>query len=143
MTRYAFLNPNGFPAYVTHIGSSPDYEEGQSVDGLIVRAIPEGTDISDFLANWYWEDEWKQRLPQKNQWERYNQVTKMWTLDGDAFFSAIRARRNQLLASSDWTQLSDSPLSDEQKKAWVKYREALRNMTNDDYSDGNFPQMPS
>ena len=40
----------------------------------------------------------------------------------------IRAERNRLLAESDWTQGGDSPLSDEQKSAWAAYRQALRDV---------------
>lgn len=40
----------------------------------------------------------------------------------------LRRTRNRLLAQSDWTQISDSPLSDEQKQAWVDYRQALRDL---------------
>ncbi len=37
----------------------------------------------------------------------------------------IRAWRNQQLAATDWTQLSDSPLD---KEAWAAYRQALRDL---------------
>ena len=39
------------------------------------------------------------------------------------------AERNKLLADSDWTQLPDVPLTDEQKTAWQTYRQALRDIT--------------
>jgi hypothetical protein len=38
-----------------------------------------------------------------------------------------RTRLN-LLSQSDWTQLPDSPLSEEAKAAWAEYRQALRDM---------------
>lgn len=38
----------------------------------------------------------------------------------------MRHRRDALLAASDWTQMPDSPLSDEQRAAWATYRQALR-----------------
>jgi Phage tail assembly chaperone protein len=38
----------------------------------------------------------------------------------------IRVERNFKLSQSDWTQLSDAPLSPEQKQAWAVYRQALR-----------------
>ena len=41
----------------------------------------------------------------------------------------IRSKRANLLRSSDWTQMQDSPLSEEQKAAWATYRQALRDMT--------------
>jgi len=38
----------------------------------------------------------------------------------------VRAQRNQLLGSCDWTQLADSPLDADGKAAWALYRESLR-----------------
>jgi hypothetical protein len=54
----------------------------------------------------------------------------------------VRARRNDLLAASDWTQVADAPVD---KAAWAAYRQALRDVT----SQASFPlqvtwpQMPS
>jgi hypothetical protein len=41
----------------------------------------------------------------------------------------IRVQRNELLLESDWTQLSDSPLSEEKKIEWQTYRQELRDIT--------------
>lgn len=38
----------------------------------------------------------------------------------------FRSRRNKLLQSSDWTQLSNSPLTDAKKAEWESYRVLLR-----------------
>jgi hypothetical protein len=38
----------------------------------------------------------------------------------------LRARRNEKLQMSDWTQLGDSPVN---KEAWATYRQALRDVT--------------
>lgn len=48
----------------------------------------------------------------KNQWE------------------SVRAKRNIELAESDWTQIPDSPLSNELKEEWRIYRQELRDITN-------------
>lgn len=40
----------------------------------------------------------------------------------------IRQRRIGLLTSSDWTQGADSPLSAEKKAEWAVYRQALRDL---------------
>lgn len=37
----------------------------------------------------------------------------------------VRSQRDQLLASSDWTQLTDSPVD---KAAWATYRQQLRDL---------------
>ena len=42
----------------------------------------------------------------------------------------LRRIRNALLRDSDWTQFNDSPMSEEQKQAWVVYRQALRDLPN-------------
>jgi hypothetical protein len=47
----------------------------------------------------------------------------------DRAIAGLRSKRNSILASSDWTVLSDSPLSDELKTAWVEYRQDLRDIT--------------
>lgn len=40
----------------------------------------------------------------------------------------IRYKRSIFLATSDWTQANDTPLTDEQKVAWATYRQSLRDM---------------
>ena len=42
---------------------------------------------------------------------------------------ANRTKRNKLLADSDWTQMNDSPLSNEDKTAWATYRQELRDIS--------------
>ena len=44
----------------------------------------------------------------------------------DLDFTMVRAERNSKLSQSDWTQTSDSPLTDEKKAEWVTHRQALR-----------------
>jgi hypothetical protein len=57
----------------------------------------------------------------------------------------IRLKRNNLLKSSDWTQVPDGPLNDTQRTAWQTYRTALRAINPDDYtslSDVTWPTAP-
>ena len=44
----------------------------------------------------------------------------------DLKFDMIRAHRNAVLSGCDWTQIADSPLTDEKKAEWATYRQALR-----------------
>jgi hypothetical protein len=48
-----------------------------------------------------------------------------WVLKADLQAEAIVFKRNKLLATSDWTQLSDVTTSEE----WITYRQALRDIT--------------
>ena len=47
----------------------------------------------------------------------------------DRAIAGLRSKRNALIASSDWTVLSDSPLSETEKTAWLEYRQDLRDIT--------------
>ena len=47
----------------------------------------------------------------------------------DRAIAGLRSKRNSILASSDWTVLSDSPLSAELKTSWLEYRQDLRDIT--------------
>lgn len=44
----------------------------------------------------------------------------------DLDLSHVRARRNATLTGCDWTQIADSPLTDEKKAEWATYRQELR-----------------
>lgn len=47
----------------------------------------------------------------------------------------VKVKRYRLLSASDWTQLNDVPLTQEQKNEWIAYRQALRDIT----QQPNFP----
>lgn len=42
---------------------------------------------------------------------------------------AFKMIRDVLLRESDWTQVADCPLSDNQKEEWKSWRQSLRNFT--------------
>lgn len=56
----------------------------------------------------------------------------------------VRARRDSLLQSSDWTHVTDSALSDQEKQAWATYRQALRDISNQTFFPYNivWPTKP-
>ena len=45
----------------------------------------------------------------------------------DRAIAQLRAKRNALIASCDWTVLPDSPVAN--KTAWLEYRQDLRDIT--------------
>ena len=57
-----------------------------------------------------------------------------------------RTKRNTLLADTDWTQMNDSPLTNEVKTAWATYRQELRGVTDLDawpnLEDDDWPVQP-
>ena len=64
----------------------------------------------------------------------------------DRSAAANRAKRNQLLADSDWTQMNDSPLANETKTAWATYRQELRDLSDlaawPNLGDDDWPVAP-
>jgi len=58
-----------------------------------------------------------------------------WNADANARSEAIvRKKRNDLLAESDWTQITDATVD---KAAWATYRQSLRDIT----THSNFPDL--
>lgn len=56
----------------------------------------------------------------------------------------VRAIRNDMLKSSDWTQLPDASLSVEKQREWADYRQVLRDITQDaDPFFIDWPEEPS
>lgn len=72
------------------------------------------------------------------EWHRYDSVKNLgWV--------AIRNERKKLLDASDWTALTDSPLSSEKKTEWATYRQTLRDITTSTEKPENvvWPSAPS
>lgn len=63
-----------------------------------------------------------QTIRNKTQQEIQNDVNNKW--------DEIRNQRNELLITSDWTQLSDVPMTQEKNNEWKTYRQSLRDITN-------------
>lgn len=53
----------------------------------------------------------------------------------DKALTVIKAQRDALLGSSDWTDLPHAPLTDDQKTEWLTYRQALRDWPDQDGFD--------
>lgn len=62
-------------------------------------------------------------------------------------WNLIRKKRNDLLLRSDWTQLIDTGLTQEQVQTWQDYRQQLRDITENfqdatDKKDIVWPEPP-
>jgi hypothetical protein len=60
-----------------------------------------------------------------------------WVQDVAKLETYARTERTAKLFACDWTQLADSPLTEEEKTAWAVYRQELR-----DYMTGWLPGKP-
>ena len=66
----------------------------------------------------------------------------------DRAMADLRAKRNKDLVDSDWTQLGDTTLTNDQKQAWMRFRTKLRNITDglttvDDVNNLDYPDKPN
>ncbi len=57
----------------------------------------------------------------------------------------LRAKRNALLSQTDWTIISDNPLTEEQRNLWKIYRQKLRDLPKNtiDPTNVNWPTSPA
>ena len=92
--------------------------------------------------------------PETSKFTREQNGTYTFTLDNESVKARNRhlladmiTERNKQLTDSDWTQIPDSPITDEQKQSWRTYRQALRDFPNT-YTGGpndwqaSFPTKP-
>lgn len=90
----------------------------------------------------------KGRIPFTAEEEaRWDAEAQAWA-DGadDRLAAEYRETRNELLSQSDWTQMNDSPLSEEVKSSWATYRTSLRDLPAHEnwpnLSDSDWPIKP-
>lgn len=75
------------------------------------------------------------------------QANEYVVIDGEAvvrtdnILEILRLKRDALLTESDWTQVSDSPLTDAKKTEWATYRQELRDLPSSHQSTTNFDDV--
>jgi hypothetical protein len=133
--------PSPWPSFVyDHIGYDPIIDTTPPIIDDLHVAVENGI-IQDENGNWTtnWmvkdkfdtEEEKNEYLAQKNNVELPN----AWEM--------VRIQRNELLAETDYTQLSDTPISDANRMEFIEYRKLLRDITTQsDPYDLNWPDKP-
>ena len=93
------------------------------------------------VSNEDWRDDMLRSIfiDAKN-YKPYPSLTEAWwesdgtnwvdTRNDPFIWENIRKNRNKELLDSDWTQLSDSPLTSIEKELWITYRTTLRDIPN-------------
>ena len=87
---------------------------------IVLTAFYQGTEWT--CAETYDTLDWHSSTPKPTEKEllsKYDDALAFHAMD------TIRNERNGLLATCDWTQLSDAQVD---AKAWAKYRQALRDL---------------
>jgi hypothetical protein len=128
------------------LASGSNEPEGLREDGTTIVHIDFVVqDKSDFIQTHYWDGDWKEREPSPNRHSTW--VDGEWVWNQEDLMNEVRSIRTSLLYGCDWTQLSDSPLTDEVKLEWQQYRQELRDLqfvSNDisNVADINWPTQP-
>jgi len=79
------------------------------------------------------------------EWVRNYKEEAIPDADLERFQLELRRKRNNALRHSDWTQFSDSPLSEDKKDEWKVYRQELRDLPEkyDHPTWCNYPATPA
>jgi len=125
--KYALVNPEG--EVVTVVSPGFDLWENYSSQGEnIVVCVDEDaytdTELTETLVWDFQAQSWKPRETRPGK--HYKWKNGRWNADNPAALAELRKQRQIKLASTDWTQLADCPLSTYEKEAWTIYRQKLR-----------------
>jgi len=107
-------------------------EEGTvTPEGLTVKYIEStnGLTLGDFITHKYYNSEleaFASKGERPNVCSTWNGSS--WDVNYPQYLDYIREQRNARLIRSDWTQIPDAPLTEEQKAEALIYRQALRDM---------------
>ena len=105
------------------------------------KFTPEGREVSEITDEQAEQLETSVEIFFLIEGELVSLAAKRWAEDPEGVKASLRPERNRLLAASDWTQLNDADLTEEEIAAWAAYRQSLRNLTDDIDESGsvNFP----
>tara|TARA_B100002019_G_scaffold26121_2_gene20029 strand:+ start:8073 stop:8507 length:435 start_codon:yes stop_codon:yes gene_type:complete len=130
-------------------------KDGAGISGLTLSSVP-----ADVWAV-QWDSTTSKGIVEKRDWsvteitelgiyqacvdEYETAKSKIPTSSTRSAEDRFREARYLRLVNSDWTQSSDSPLSDDKKKEWATYRQALRDLPQNesDFSKIELPEEPS
>ena len=144
MTTYiARISSEGEVESMWTTGAIPDIDEGpDEYDNTktIVHVTGALADLRTFMNTHYYKDgAFAAREPRPGDY--YNWVNEAWLCDSVKLMEEIRQERDSLLFQCDWTQLSDTPLTNEKKVEWGTYRQQLRDVPIDNSSATDLGQV--
>jgi hypothetical protein len=94
--------------------------------------MPEGCESMFHLTRSWWYDIVSDKFiyvgDPPNDYAWWDKNINGWDWNRETLMNDIISYRNVLLSQSDWTQMNDSPLSDEEKSKWATYRQELRDI---------------
>tara|TARA_A100001391_G_scaffold78423_2_gene50712 strand:- start:732 stop:1175 length:444 start_codon:yes stop_codon:yes gene_type:complete len=128
------LFPNiSFPSSGINSSFLADNSAKEVVDVVYDVATQKLTSVTPFIDGDY-----------VKEYEAVSLTTDEKTAVDNSEWKGVRSIRDNKLQLSDWTQLTDSPLSDSKKTEWQTYRQALRDIpSQSDPFNITWPTEPS
>lgn len=108
-------------------GSMEIVKELEICDDLVSIHLKEKTKLEEKeeLEQLQRDEEFQSQQEEENQ--KIKELEEEYERNRD-YWQDLRLIRNSKLLTSDWTQLPDAPLTEEQKLAWKNYRQQLRDL---------------
>lgn len=129
--QVAFVNDNGDVIHIMSPGTDTMYTNGAVYAGNTAWHIDINDNPATFISTKYFDfdlNTFMTRSAKPSNFHNWNKASKFWEFDFNAALGWIRIQRTQILLSTDWTQLLDVPLTEQQKLDWQVYRQALRDL---------------
>lgn len=137
--RYALVTEEGEP--IGFVETEEEILEGvPGFNGTTYREIDFNKDISKVDCLWWWNGtEWTERSVKPTEF--HNWINGEWAADTELMWEYVRAVRSDKLSKCDWTQLSDTNLTEEEKQAWQVYRTELRDLPSTNIGVDNISEI--
>ncbi|WP_338669789.1 tail fiber assembly protein [Pseudodesulfovibrio methanolicus] len=129
--------------YEAWAGDPNTQDRGEAVetetDGWIVITYPNTTDkkpvynkstreVMYVAADQTVPDTYTALEPEYGVYSTWDADAAAWAYNTDRAAADVRSQRDTLLDECDWTQVADAPLTTEQVAEWTTYRQALRDI---------------
>jgi len=116
--------------YITRVSTTSKYSHAGVYNGLFTYLVDSDADHTKLIQETYYDYTQNKFMSRSRQPNDYYTWTsdKRWVLNNEMLMKEINQKRTEKLYACDWTQVADSPLTDEKKAEWVTYRQALRDV---------------
>jgi len=150
--KVAMVAQNGEISYITEVADDT-YTDRASYDGNTAVFLNDADDSLGFINEKVWyENAWHDKPPRPLDGELYCWEGNEWKVQHTPEklhrYMNTANQRSLMLSTTDWTQAADSPLTDAKKAEWRVYRQALRDIPQnnpgvDDAAKITWPTPPS
>ena len=116
--------------YIMSVNNNSDYSEAGFYGEYRTFQVDSAADHVRLVEETYYDYDSDMFLSRNKRPTSYYKWTdeKRWEVDTTYLMKEFRRQRDSKLFQSDWTQMADSPLTDESKANWATYRQTLRDL---------------